>query len=154
MVCNVCGVVNIAKQVLFNDQTIQDYIKDILEGNVTPEKLSEQIHETTAEALANGVEIGYGIKLDALPEDSSDYRLLDELISSCYIFAAHKQHSFVVHLLDELDGQEDELQYGIDLFKRYFIDYLTTEIDSAEWQSRGAKTFKEQIDWDNGKEVS
>lgn len=125
-------VKNIYKQNHFTDDEINEYVNGVLSGDITPEKLDINLHYKSALILEKAVIKGYG-KVD---------RLRKELVKSCYIFAAAKQHKLIIQIL--LDETKES---GIKEFKRYYIDYFSAEIDSAEWTASGAKDFNDFIEW-------
>lgn len=131
--CKVCGIQNIYKVEIFTDNEINQYISNVMSGAVTPTFLDLNFHYKTSLELEKAVIKGYG-KTD---------RLRDKLIESCYIFAAAKQHKFIIQL------QGLELEDARKMFNLYYVDYFSAEVDSAEYQATGANEFNQQLIWSN-----
>lgn len=154
MICPICSIENLAQVNIFSQQEADEFINNIVYGKVTVDNLDVDQYFKIARKLSESVENGFGEKLKLLQEGTELHTLLNSLIDSCYIFAAAKQYQLVREIIsfaDEATTKEEYYKMASDAFFRYNSTYLTTELDSAEWQGRSAKEWTEFVKWDGEK---
>ena len=68
------------------------------------------------------------------------------------MFAAAKQYQLVREIISaskNIDKKEDFIIEATNIFNKYNVKYLTTELDSAEYQAKAAREWLTFVEWDN-----
>lgn len=154
MNCKVCDITNLAEVDIFTELEVKSYINDIVSGVVNVEQLDITQYLKIARKLSESIDIGFGNPLFDIDYSEKRHSLYNLFIDNVYSFAAHKQYQLYREIVNLTNGNKiptvDEFYLKAkELFKKYNVTYLTTELDSAEWQARSAKDWLEFIEWDN-----
>ena len=152
--CNICGIKNVVKVDLFTELEINSYINDIVSGVVKIDQLDTSLHLKIARKLSEAVALGFGNPLYEEPIDLDRYNLYNDFIENIYAFSAAKQYQTVREILSLLDNKtvetkEDFYKSAKEIFIKYNVTYLSSEVDSAERTAKGAKDWMEFVKWDN-----
>ena len=157
MNCKVCEITNLTEVRIFTDLEIDQFIKDIVSGVVKIDQLDTNQYLRIARKLSDSIDSGFGNPLFDNDYNEDRHRVYNSFLDNVYSFAAHKQYQLVREIIDiaeskKVETKEEFYLMAVDLFNKYNVTYLTTELDSAEWQARGAKDWLEFVKWDNAEE--
>lgn len=152
-ICNAENVVHLGDD-FFSAEEIQSFIEKIFNGVITPDHLDVAQYIKMSRKMSESIEKGYGKKLDELTFLSEEYGLLKAFISDAYRFCAAKQYQLVLAICDLINHKLETRQEYYDmakvLFLKFNMKYFNAELDSAEYQAKGAVEFRELILWNNG----
>lgn len=120
--CSICGVNNIHLPMvdLFTKDEVTDILNYIKIGAITTDNLYFDLYKLTAIRLMESVTKGFN-------GDINQYDKLSDLTENIYAFSAAKQYQF----LREINKVDIDIE-GLNVYNKYYQDYLATEIDTAE----------------------
>jgi hypothetical protein len=137
--CKICNATNMHKVIVFTDDEIYSYAARICHGEISEDNLDEALYFKSANEFIKAVEKGFGKKKSDLSRGSKEWELLANLIQSVYPFAAAKQYQCVREI--ENLPKENRVSEAVKIFRLYYIEYFSVEIDSIEYQGIAAKKW-------------
>lgn len=139
--CPICSVNNLADVILFNEFEVREFINDVYTGVVNTNKLSLKIYNVVASEFSKHVDNGWGILPNVVLSDK-DYDIYFGLIESVFVFSAAKQYQ-CVRELEELKTDKDYYNKALEVFNKYYINYLAIELEMCEIQGGAVKKWIE-----------
>lgn len=141
-----CEIENIARIGIFTDEEISSYVEKVLRGKITVNSLDEALYFRMSRKMSESIQEGFGNKASTLKEGSEERKLLEDLIRSGYYFNAAKQYQLVMQIRSL--PKENIIEEAESLFRLFNIDYFSTELDSAFYQAKSARSWLEFVAWD------
>lgn len=129
----------------YSDEQVENLLKDIFDGVVTPYDLPEDLYYATADYLKKALYKGFGGALKDFAPGSKDAELLTELRENVYMFSAAKTYEDVRNLTDALVDEDDNIRpfgefrdVADGLLTKFNEDWLETEYETAIGQAQNA----------------
>ncbi len=132
------------------DGTVRNALRKIYDREVNAGQVYNPLHLKTALTLWEGLQEGFGKKLDSIDRADLDREFMTQLRTNVYIFSAFKNHHFVLDVIDQLtDGNGNirsfskfkEIVQGIS--DNYNKNWLLAEYDTAIGTGQMARKWKE-----------
>lgn len=139
--CPICSVNNLADVILFNELEVLEFINNIYNDIINTNNLNVMIYERVADEFAKKVEKGWGQAPDDVLNEK-EYDIYFSLIESVYVFSAAKQYQCV----REIQSVKDDADFNtkaLEIFNKYYIRYLTVELDMCDIQGGAVKKWIE-----------
>jgi SPP1 gp7 family putative phage head morphogenesis protein len=149
--CGYCDVENNYKEPLnlFTEEDYDRLIQGIAAGLITTQKLDFNTYRLIARKLSEGVFSGFGMGIDDVVVDSTDYRMLFDLRKNVYVFAGAKTYQetreisslLTLKYKNEIRSFSDFRKKAMEILVKYNDEWLSAEYDCAIKSSRSASQW-------------
>lgn len=129
-------------------EDIQAILRGIWRGNVNVNTLPKKVYDENRNRLNNGVEKGFGSKLNDFNQGTQEFRTMQSLHDNVTFFSAAKTFQQVNDMqferFDEngfLRSFNDFKKEALPIFNKYNVDWLETEWNTSVSQSQSAEQW-------------
>ena len=132
------------KKSILTDDEINNLLLQIYQGEITEQKLPENLYNSISEELKKALYKGYGGSLKDFDKDSREYELLNSLRTNLYKFSGAKVFQQIKLMSDKtlLSLPFDQFkEKAMKIFNKHNRTWLQTESNTTEKQAINARNW-------------